>query len=111
VEPWSSRAPTVIASGSSPGETIVPLNGPELPADVTTVMPACHAVSTAWSRGFRTVDVVGIAPSEMFNTPILYCAWWATTQLMPEMTVARSVMPVAPATLTATSLAPGASPL
>src|SRR5262249_17290734 len=31
VEPTSSRAPTVIASGSSPGERIVPLKGPELP--------------------------------------------------------------------------------
>src|SRR5689334_24641571 len=37
--PLSSTAAGVITSGSSPGEVIVPLNGPELPAEATTVMP------------------------------------------------------------------------
>src|SRR5215472_6665238 len=55
----SSRAPTVIASGSSPGDKIVPLNGPALPADVTTAMPEFQAASTAWSIGLRTLDSVG----------------------------------------------------
>ena len=54
--PWSSRAPTVITSGSSPGLRIVPLKGPALPADVTTVIPARHAASTAWSSGLEAVD-------------------------------------------------------
>src|SRR5262249_32186952 len=49
VEPLSSRDPMVIASGSSPGDRIVPLNGPALPAETTTVMPAFHAASTARS--------------------------------------------------------------
>src|SRR5437762_2698301 len=65
VDPLSSRDPTVIARGSSPGERMVPLKGPTLPAEVTTAIPACHAVSTAWSSGLRTVDEVGMAPSEM----------------------------------------------
>src|SRR5579872_6316257 len=38
--PWSSTAPTVMTDGSSPGDRTVPLNGPELPADTTTTMPA-----------------------------------------------------------------------
>src|ERR1700758_4377858 len=37
--PPSSTAPTVMTSGSSPGERIVPLPGPELPAEVTTEIP------------------------------------------------------------------------
>src|SRR4029077_17342454 len=82
VDPLSSMLPTVIAKGSSPGERIVPLKGPALPAEVTTVIPACHAVSTAWSNGLSTVDEVGMAPSEMFSTPMPYWARWATTQLM-----------------------------
>ena len=59
VEPLSSRAPTVMTRGSSPGERMVPLKGPALPAEATTAIPACHAVSTAWSSGLRTVDEVG----------------------------------------------------
>src|SRR3954464_14505674 len=68
--PRSSSAPAVITSGSSPGEVIVPLAGPVLPADVTTTMPLCHADSTARSSGLFTVDSVGGAPIEMFRTPI-----------------------------------------
>ena len=40
--PMSSSAPTVMTSGSSPGDRMVPLNGPALPAEATTVMPAFH---------------------------------------------------------------------
>src|SRR5438477_8402156 len=72
VDPLSSSDPTVIARGSSPGERIVPLNGPTLPAEVTTTMPACQAVSTAWSSGLRTDEAMGIAPSEMFSTRMPY---------------------------------------
>src|ERR1700722_7909617 len=57
--PRSSSAPAVIASGSSPGDRIVPLNGPAFPAEVTTAMPEFHAASTAWSSGLSTVDSVG----------------------------------------------------
>ena len=52
----SSSAPTVITSGSSPGDRMVPLNGPALPAEVTTAMPEFQAASTAWSSGLMTVD-------------------------------------------------------
>src|SRR5215471_2422025 len=55
----SSSAPTVIASGSSPGDRIVPLNGPAFPADATTAMPEFQTASTAWSNGLLTVDLVG----------------------------------------------------
>ncbi len=49
--PWSSRAPTVMTSGSSPGLRMVPLKGPALPAEVTTVTPLRQAASTAMSSG------------------------------------------------------------
>lgn len=111
VDAPSSSEPTVIARGSSPGERIVPLAGPAFPADATTAIPACHAVSTAWSNGLVTVDDVGTAPREMFRTRMPYWSRWATTQLIPAITVARSVIPLLPATLTETRLAPGASPL
>ncbi len=55
----SSTAPAVITSGSSPGDVIVPLSGPEFPADVTTTMPDSQACSTAWSSGSSTVDSTG----------------------------------------------------
>src|SRR6266567_9436286 len=58
----SSRAPAVITSGSSPGERIVPLNGPALPADVTTAIPDFHVASTAMSTGLLTVDLLGWNP-------------------------------------------------
>ena len=45
--PPSSRAPTVMTSGSFPGDRMVPLSGPASPAETTTVMPAVHAFSTA----------------------------------------------------------------
>ena len=80
-----------MASGSSPGEVIVPLYGPELPAETTTVIPACHALSTAWSSGSVTLDEVGMAPSDMLRTRMLYRAWFAMAQLTPWITVARSV--------------------
>src|ERR1700732_2419070 len=43
----SSKAPTEITSGSSPGERMLPLNGPEFPAATTTAIPACQTASTA----------------------------------------------------------------
>ena len=58
--PPSSTAPAVMTKGSSPGERIVPLPGPEFPADTTTVMPASHARSTAWSSGLSTVEDCGM---------------------------------------------------
>ncbi len=57
--PPSSTAPVVITSGSSPGDRMVPLPGPELPAETTTVMPDSQAFSTAWSSGSSTVDSIG----------------------------------------------------
>src|SRR6266851_8977695 len=70
--PRSSSAPTVIASGSSPGDSMVPLNGPALPAEVTTAMPAFHTASTAWSTGLFTVDLVGWNPSDRFTILMPY---------------------------------------
>ena len=66
--PWSSKAPTVITSGSSPGAVIVPLNGPEFPADVTTTIPEFHAASAAWSSGFNAVELLGATPSDRLIT-------------------------------------------
>src|SRR6266571_3375667 len=53
----SARAPAVITSGSAPGDRMVPSNGPALPAEATTVIPAFHTASTAWASGSLTVDV------------------------------------------------------
>ena len=106
----SAYAPTVIASGSSPGLVIVPAEGPALPADTMTVMPARQARSTAWSIGSIAVGPLGIAPRDRFRTSMPYCTRWSTAQLIPLTTVAIVVCPVAPATLTDTRFAPGASP-
>src|SRR5580700_8368675 len=66
--PLSSTAPTVMTIGSSPGLRMVPLNGPALPADVTTVMPAFHTACTAWSSGLVTVDWLDWYPRERLRT-------------------------------------------
>ena len=58
----------MITSGSSPGDRMVPLNGPALPAEVTTVMPAFQTASTAWSSGLVTVDWLDWYPREMLRT-------------------------------------------
>ncbi len=42
---------------------------------------------------------------------MLYWALWATTHWMPAMTAETSVAPLAPAILTETILAPGATPM
>ena len=106
----SSRAPAVITSGSSPGERMVPLNGPALPAEATTAIPEFHTASTAWSRGLMTVDWWAGTPREMLRTLMPYLLWWSTAHCRPEIKVPRWVVPSAPATLIDTSLAPGASP-
>ena len=107
----SSRAPAVMASGSSPGDRIVPLDGPALPADVTTAMPEFQAASTAWSSGLITVDVNGRKPSDMFRILMLSAIRLATAHCRPRISRTRSVVPLAPATLIDTRSAPGASPL
>src|SRR5579872_6684546 len=71
VPPPSSRAPAVITSGSSPGEVMVPFDGPELPADTTTTIPEYQAASTAWSSGSVAVGPVGMTPSDRLMTPML----------------------------------------
>src|SRR5207302_3569458 len=108
--PLSSRAPTVMTRGSSPGARIVPLNGPALPAEATTTMPTLQADSTALSRGLSMLEVIGTWPSDRLRTRMLSEGWLATTHWMPLSTVARSVAPLTPATFTETSPAPGASP-
>ena len=64
----SSSAPTVMTSGSSPGERIVPLNGPALPAETTTAIPEFHDCLDGLSSGLSTVDRLGLNPSEMLST-------------------------------------------
>ena len=64
----SSSAPTVITSGSSPGDRMLPLNGPALPADTTTAIPEFQTASTAWSRGSVTVGWLLWNPREMLST-------------------------------------------
>src|SRR5579884_2820433 len=99
-----------MARGSSPGLVMVPLNGPELPAETTAVIPAPHAASTAWSSGSVAVGPVGMAPRDRLRTRMLYLEAHFTAQLMPWTTVEMVVAPVAPATLIDTRPAPGASP-
>ena len=111
VLPPSSMALTVMASGSSPGDRMVPLNGPALPAETTTTMPAFHAASTAWSSGSALVGPVGCAPSDRLMTSMPSLALLAMAQEMPWMTWPTVVAPSAPATFTATRLAAGASPM
>src|SRR5665213_3631956 len=100
-----------MASGSSPGLVMVPLNGPELPAATTTAMPDCQAYSTAWSNGSVAVGPVGMAPRDRLRTSIPYLSLWLTAQSTPRMTVEMLVAPLAPATLIDTRSAPGASPV
>ena len=109
--PLSSMAPAVMTSGSSPGEVIVPLFGPVLPADATTTMPAFQAASTARSSGLVTDDGKGGAPIEMLSTWMPSEPRFCTAHCTPAMTVARSVEPDAPEALIDTRLAPGASPM
>src|ERR1700722_11458329 len=71
VDAISSSAPTVITSGSSPGDRMVPFAGPALPADTTTAIPEFHVASTAWSSGLRTVDSNGLNPSDILRTRML----------------------------------------
>src|SRR5580693_5859797 len=63
----SSRAPTVMTSGSSPGDRMVPLNGPALPAETTTAMPEAHTACTARSSGLMTVDTAAWNPRDMLR--------------------------------------------
>src|SRR6185312_4211589 len=99
-----------MTSGSSPGDRIVPLEGPELPAATVTAIPLFQAYSTAWSSGSVAVGPVGTAPRDRFRTSMLYLCSFFTAQSMPWMIEEIVVAPVAPATLMETRLAPGASP-
>ena len=48
---------------------MVPLNGPALPAEATTVMPVFHAASTAWSSGLSDGGLGGLeARATMLST-------------------------------------------
>src|SRR5437763_14479806 len=104
----SFKAPSVMTSGSSPGDVMVPRSGPLLPADVTTTKLARVMASTAWSRGFSAVGPAGTAPSDMLMTRMLlrlsliHCRPWITVETL--------VSPLTPATLTGIRSAPGASP-
>ena len=69
-EAMSSRAPTVMTSGSSPGERMVPLKGPALPAETTTAMPEPQTACTAWSSGLMTVDMSVWNPRDILRTLI-----------------------------------------
>ena len=107
--PLSSKAPTVTTRGSSPGDVIVPLNGPALPPGHDHD-PGFHAASAAWSNGFNSVDEIGGVPKDKLSTWMPSRVRLATVHPMPAMTVPMSVIPLAPATLTETRPAPGASP-
>ena len=87
------------------------MKGPALPAEVTTTMPDSQACCTAWSSGLSEVDSQGTKPSDMFSTRMLSDLAFAMLQPTPAITVARFVEPLAPATFTETSPAPGASPV
>src|SRR5450755_5026036 len=106
----SSREPTVITIGSSPGDRMLPLNGPVLPAETTTAMPAFQTASAARSSAFVTVDWVDLKPRERLRILMPYWLRWSTAHCRPVIRVPRLVVPSAPATLIETSRAPGASP-
>ena len=89
---------------------IVPTPGPRLPAETTTVMPAAQARSTAAFSGSIAYGWIESVPNERFSTRIPYSPRCVTTHWMAAITTETSVDPSAPATLTETSSAPGATP-
>ncbi len=101
----------MITMGSSPGDVIVPLSGPMLPAEVTTTMPALQACSTAWSSGSRADGEGGSTPREMLSTWIPSTASLSIAHCTPSMTVPSEVTPLLPATLMDTRSASGATPV
>src|SRR3990172_8885270 len=104
-------APTVMTLEAAPGEPMVDVPGPLLPAATVTTMPASHAALT-----FRDVESV---PSEgaVFGIPMLsdmtlmpYVALFATTQSIPASILAWVDCPLQSITFTPTRAAPGATP-
>src|SRR5688572_10119390 len=78
--PWSSVEPTVITHGSSAGLATLPLLGPWLPADTTTVRPAAHARSTAKFTGSTRYESGEYVRSDRLTTSIRYASLLASTQ-------------------------------
>src|SRR5437588_7146355 len=106
---WVSLAPAVNTQGSEPGMVTAP--GPPLPAEATTVMPSAHAASTAPARGSIAAGSWVTSPKERFMTRMLCSGACTTTQPIPSMSRDRVVVPSRPATLTDTTVAPGATPM
>ncbi len=106
---WVSLAPTVTSQGSSPGEVTDRL--PSLPADVTTVRPDAHAASSAAESGLKKYGIGASVPSERFTTRMPSGSSFTTTQPIAWIRVDNEVDPSAPATFTATTVAPGATPV
>src|SRR3954469_14143015 len=109
--PLSSKAPTVMTSGSSAGLRIFPDVGPALPAATTTTTPSRHRRSTAKLSGSTFGSWVDGTPQERFRTRMLYWLRYAPTQCIACSTVETSTAALRPATFTAMTLARGATPV
>ncbi len=87
---------------------------PELPAEATIVTPTFTARQTAaYSGSVVVAHEVGIGPAlpTLMFAILMLSAWaLAATQSMPQMRLETVPAPVDPRTLTAYSLAPGATP-
>ncbi len=114
--PFALVAPTVMADGALPGDTMPATTArpsgvfPRLPAAVTTVMPAALARSTARHRGSSRHDWVTGWPSERLRTRMLYRARLAIAQSIASMTSLVRPTPRASITRRLIRCAPGATP-
>src|ERR1700730_581203 len=107
----SSYAPTVRTMGSSAGLVIAPGTGPAFPAATTTTTPSSQRRSTATSSGSVVGSWEDGVPHERLRTLMLNRARLSSTQLIAARIVDASTDPSARATLTATTVARGATPV
>ena len=109
-------APTVIAYGELPGESIPPSTSfpssvlPVFPAAATTTSPFATARFTAWQSGSSSADSNTGWPSDRLTIRMLNFFRFATAQSIASMTSLTVPSPFASSTLRLTMCAPGATP-
>ena len=114
--PFVFSAPTVIAKGELPGDSMPPITGvpsgvfPRLPAAATTTMPAFTARSTASHSGSSSAGSNTGWPSDRLMTRIPYLSRLSTAQSTARMTSLTWPEPSAAKTFKFTRFAPGATP-
>lgn len=104
----SSTAPTVIAEGLIPGDSIVLRPGPLFPAAITTLSPALIAFSTAWQSGSSEQGRFTLPPNDIERIRRLSLLRFAIHHSIPLMIVESYPSPFLSSTLTPTIPASGA---